>query len=303
MKTKFIPKRLTRFGSRSVLKARKNSPTILVVAGIVGGAVTVVSAVKASRKAEVVINEHNAQRAQIGDIPAKGTVHKDIRKDKQVEVTQLYVNTALELTKVYGPTIILGTLSAGSILYGHKILHGRHVASMAAYSGLMEQFASYRGRVRQTLGEEAERDIYHGAHGEYVEDPNHKGEYKMQPVWAGGDAASDPRRPWFDETNAYFVKDPEQSIMWLTGVERHMNNLLQTRGHLFLNEVLDALYMPRCSAGQQLGWVLGAGGDDFVDFGIHTTNDPHTVAFRNGVENTVRLNLNVDGEVWNLIGN
>lgn len=298
----FIPKGLSRFGNRSVLKARKHSPTILVVAGVVGMGVTVVAAVKASKKAEVVVSDHKAQRVQIGDIPAKNSVAKDVRKAKQVEVLELYYNTGLELTKVYGPTILLGVLSSGSILYGHKILHGRHLATMTAYSGLMEQFASYRGRIRQTLGEKAELDIYNGAHGEYVEDPNHKGEYKLQPVFADGDPSSDVRRPWFDEKNAYFRQDPEVNIMHLTGVQRHMNELFQVRGHLFLNEVLDALNMPRHPEGQILGWVLDAGtGDNFVDFGFLTNDDPHTVAFRNAEVPDVRLNFNVDGIVMDLI--
>lgn len=297
-----VPKGLTRFGSRSVLKARKHSPTILVVAGVVGFGATVVMAVKSSRKAEVVINEHKAQRAQIGDVPKKGEVANDVRKEKQVEVLELYYNTGFELTKVYGPTLIVGMLSAASILYGHKILHGRHVATMAAYSGLFEQFTAYRGRVQQTLGEKAERDIYNGAHGEYVEDPDHKGEYKLQPVFADGNPSASATQPWFDEHNAYYSKDPEVSKMWLTGVQAHMNQLFNIRGHLFLNEVLDALNMPRCAEGQQLGWVLGAGtGDDFVDFGFLTDDTPHTLAFRNGEADTVRLNFNVDGIVWDLI--
>lgn len=297
-----IPKGMSRFGSRSVLKARKHSPTILVVAGVVGFGTTVVMAVKASRKAEVVINEHKAQRVQIGDVPEKGTAPAEVRKEKQREVLALYYNTGFELTKVYGPTLLVGLSSTASILYGHKILHGRHVATMAAYSGLAEQFAAYRGRIRQTLGEKAERDIYNGAHGEYVEDPDHKGEYKLKPVFADGDPSDVVTRPWFDETNAYHSKDPEVTKMWLTGVQRHMNDLLQVRGHLFLNEVLDALYLPRQAEGQQLGWVYGAGtGDDFVDFGFLSDDSPHAIAFRNGEVDTVRLNFNVDGIVWDLI--
>lgn len=294
-----LPKGMTRFGSRSLLKARKSSPTILVVAGVVGMGVTVVSAVVASKKAQPVIDNHKKERADIGYVSK--TASKDVRREQQVQVAELYYHTTTSLAKVYGPTIVLGTLSTASILYGHKILRGRHVATLAAYSGLTEQFAAYRGRVQKTLGEKAERDIFNGAHGEYVEDPDHKGEYKLQPVFPG-DPSSTATRPWFDESNYHFSKDPEITKMWLTGVQTHMNQLFQVRGHIFLNEVLDALNMPRCAEGQQLGWVLGAGtGDDFIDFGFLTDDDPHTVAFRNGAETTVRLNFNVDGIVWDLI--
>lgn len=296
----YIPKGITRFGSRSVLKARKNSPTILVVAGVVGMGATVIMAVKASKAAQPVLDQHKQEREEIGFVPTAAP--KSIRKEQHVRVAELYYHTTLSLAKVYGPSIAVGTLSAASILYGHKILKGRHVATLAAYSGLSEQFASYRGRVRQTLGEKAEKDIFNGAHGEWVEDPDHKGEYKLQPVFDSGDPNATALRPWFDEKNCYHRKDPEVSFLWLQGVQKHMNDLFQVRGHIFLNEVTDALNMPRCAEGQQLGWVLDAGtGDNFIDFGIFDNDDPHTVAFRKGEVDTVRLNFNVDGVVWDLI--
>lgn len=298
---KFIPKRLTRAAGKSSVKLSKHAPTLLVVGGTVGLVATSFVAARAVRKAEPVLAQHKRERAAIGDVPKKGTVSNDDRKLVQVAVLETYYNTSINLAKVYGPAIALGTLSAASILYGHKLIHGRHLATLAAYSGLSEQFAAYRGRVRQTLGEKAEKDIFNGAHGEYVEDPDHKGEYKLQPVWSEGDP-SPSLRPWFDEKNEYCKQDPSVNKMWLTGVQTHMNQLFQVKGHLFLNEVKDALNMPRTPDGQVLGWVLGAGtGDNFVDFGFLASDDPHTVAFRDGLVNTVQLNFNVDGVVHDLI--
>lgn len=302
MKKSFIPKRLSRMSSRSVLKVRKNSPTILVVAGVVGLGVTAVLAAKATPRASVVVNEHKAQRVQIGDVPKKNTVSKEARKDVQVQVLELYYNTGLELTKVYGPTLVVGTLSACSVLYGHKILQGRHVATLTAYSGLTEQFAAYRGRVRQTLGEKAEREIFNGAHGEYVEDPNHPGEYKLQPVYPDGDLTPTSTQVWFDDKNAYYKLDPEINKMHLNAVQEHMNQKLNVYGHVFLNEVKDALALPRTADGQMLGWVYGAGtGDNFIDFGHLSNTDPATDEFRQGLRPDVLLNFNVDGVVYDLI--
>lgn len=301
--TKFIPKRLTRFGARSVLKAQKNSPTILVVAGTIGLVATAVVAVKASRKGDEVVQEHKAERNNIGPIPNKAVASKQVRKDVQVQVVELYYNTGLELVKVYGPTLALGVVSVGSILYGHKILRGRHAATVAAYSGLLEQFTSYRGRVRQTLGEKAERDIYNGAHGERVEDPDHPGEYNLQAKFPDTDPAADVTRPWFQEGNPYFKLDPEVNMMHLNAVQNHLNNMFQVRGHLFLNEVNDALHLPRSSEGQVLGWVLGGThkSDGFIDFGHTSQDDPITQAFRNKERADVRLCFNVDGYVHDLI--
>lgn len=302
MKKNFIPKGLSRFGSRSILKVKKNSPTILVVGGVVGLAATVVVAAKATPKAQKVVAEHKAERANIGDIPKKGTVAKEVRKDQQVQVLELYYNTSLELTKVYGPAVTLGVLSAASVLYGHNLLRGRHLATVAAYSGLSEQFNAYRGRVQKTLGEKAEREIFNGAHGEYVEDPNHPGEYKLQPVYNDNDPAPTSTQVWFNEKNHYYREDPEVNMMHLNAVQTHMNNLLTVRGHVFLNEVKDALSLPRTPDGQVLGWVAGAGtGDDYIDFGHLTNTDPASVAFQRFERPDVQLNFNVDGIVHDLI--
>lgn len=297
----FVPKRLTRFSGKSTAKLSKHAPTILVVGGTIGLVTTVFVAARAVRKAEPVIAQHKAERADIGPVPKKGAVAPDDRKAVQVQIIETYYNTGLSLARVYGPAITIGVLSTASILYGHKLIHGRHLATIAAYSGLSEQFAAYRGRVRQTLGENAEKDIFDGAHGQYVEDPNHKGEFKLQPAWSIGDPDSS-LRPWFNEKNEYFSLEPGVNKMWLTGVQTHMNNMFQARGHLMLNEVKDALNLPRTADGQVLGWVLGAGtGDNFIDFGFLASDDPHTVAFRDGEVATVQFNFNVDGIVHDLI--
>lgn len=300
---KFVPKRARRASARAGLKIQKHSPTILVVGGVVGGITTVVMAVKASKKADVVIENHKAERAEVGPVPSKAVATPEQRKDVQLRVMETYFNTGMNLAKVYGPTLMVGSLSFGSILYGHKILHGRHVASVAAYTGLMEQFGAYRGRVRQTLGEKAELDIYNGAHGEYVEDPDHKGEFKLTPVFADDVKFDAELRPWFDTENPNNNTDPEITKLWLTGQQAYMNQKLQLRGHLMLNEVRDALNLPRTAQGQLLGWVDGnPNGDSFVDFGFMSDDHPSAVAFRAGESRSVRLNFNVDGQVHEFLG-
>lgn len=292
---KLIPNNVSRFGHRSILKLHGASPTIFVVAGVGGLVVTAVMAARATRDIEPILDEHKQARVAIG------YVGKKKNRVQQQELVRLYSKTALKLGKLYAPTIAVGATSTVSVLGGHKILRGRHVATMAAYSGLMEQFTNYRGRVADTLGKEVERGIYNGARGEWQEDPEKKGEYKLQPVH---DKDVDPNafcRPWFDETNSNWTKSPQANYLFLKGVQQHMNNLLVWRGHVFLNEVLDALKIPRTREGQVTGWLYEGDGDGFVDFGFMTSIDPHTVAFCNGLETTVRLNFNIDGPIWNRI--
>lgn len=291
---KFVPKSLSRLTHSSLLKLSANSPTILVVAGVVGLGATAVLAAKATRNIDPVLDEHKQARASIGYVGNSRAQQRDI--------IRLYTETGMRLTRVYGPTLAVGTLSAASILYGHKILRGRHMASLAAYTGLMEQFQSYRGRVAKTLGNEMEKSLYDGAHGEWAEDPEHKGEYKLEAKF-DPDAQSDSYlRPFFDENNVHWTKDPVANYLFLKGVQSHMNNVLQIRGHVFLNDVYDALRIPRTNEGQVAGWVWNSKtGDNYIDFGFMTGREPQTEMFRQGLERSVRLNFNIDGNVLGLI--
>lgn len=295
---KLVPDSVSRFSYRTVLKTRANSPTILVVAGVIGLGATAVLAAKATRNLDPILDDHAKARI---DINADMTL--TTKKDEQKALLNLYMGTGYKLTKLYGPALFVGSTSALAVLGGHKILRGRQIATMAAYSGLLDQFNLYRGRVAKTLGEEVEKGIYEGAHGEWVEDPENKGEYKLKPKFDKA-LAGPPSylRPWFDERNVHWTRDALANKMFLTGVQSHMNNMLQHRGHVFLNDVFDALKIERIPVGQQAGWVWNSRtGDNFIDFGFMSSIDPHSVAFCNGVEKSVQLNFNIDGSVWDQI--
>ena len=291
---KYVPNGLSRFVGRSLLKMNANSPTIMVVAGVVGLGTTAVLAAKATRNIDPVLEKYQKERATIDE-----TAYTRDR-DRQKDLLHLYTMTGRDMAFLYGPTLVVGTISTASVLYGHKVLRGRHLATVAAYTGLMEQFQAYRGRIAKTLGEQAEIDIFNGAHGEWQEDPDHKGEYKLAPVY--DETKTSYLRPWFDQTNINWNRDPVANYLFLKGVQGHMNNTLQTRGHVFLNDVFDSLRIPRCKEGAVVGWKYGnVKGDNYIDFGFMTGQDPQTIGFRNGVENLVQLNFNTDGIIWDQI--
>lgn len=291
----YVPKAVSRAAHRGLLKLNKNSPTILVVAGVVGFGATAVMASKASRKLDVVTAAHKMAREEVDTTPSIKS-----SRDRQMAIVGVYAGTGVELTKLYGPTLVVGALSTVSVLAGHNILKGRYVATMAAYTGLFEQFQSYRGRVVDALGVDRERDLYDGASLVYEEDPDHKGEYKLVSKYPSSENAS-YLRPWFDEANVNWTKDAENNYLFLKGVQSHMNRVLQVKGHVFLNDIMDALRMERTPEGAVTGWLYGGDGDDYIDFGFMTSEDPQTVLFRNGGERSVRLNFNIDGVIWDRI--
>ena len=107
---------------------------------------------------------------------------------------------------------------------------------------------------------------------------------------------------FFDETSPYWYKNPEMNLFFLLAQQNHANEKLKARGYLFLNEVYDMLGMPRTKAGQIVGWVYkenNTDGDNYVDFGIYRTEQ--NAKFVNGFENSVLLDFNVDGPVFDKI--
>lgn len=80
----------------------------------------------------------------------------------------------------------------------------------------------------------------------------------------------------FDESSANWAKNPELNRLFLTAQQNCANHLLNARGHIFLNEIYDALGMPRTSEGQVVGWLKANGSsvefqildDNFIDFNV-----------------------------------
>jgi hypothetical protein len=76
--------------------------------------------------------------------------------------------------------------------------------------------------------------------------------------------------------------------------------MLQARGHVFLNEVYDALGIPRSQAGAVVGWVRGQG-DGYIDFGLFNSENDRARDFVNGYERSILLDFNVNGVIYDLI--
>ena len=92
--------------------------------------------------------------------------------------------------------------------------------------------------------------------------------------------------------------------MYLRRQQEFANEMLRSKGHLFLNEVYDILGFPRTKAGQVVGWIYDEKnpvGDNYVDFGIYDITDERKRDFINGYERSILLDFNVDGNIWDLM--
>lgn len=292
--------------TRLGMKVIKHSPEILMGLGVTGIVTGTVLACKSTLKVGPLMHEHEVDISQIKHTHAMMGIDSEPEYgySYRKEITHRYVKTGVELIKLYSPAISVGVTGLACVLCSHDILKKRNLALTAAYNVVSGHFAEYRGRVRDELGEEKDRYFLGGEKETEFEydnpDPNSK-KKKLK----GKAKIVDPNgfsqyARYFDDASREWQSVPEYNLMFLKSRQAMFNNQLHANGHVFLNEVYDALDIPRTKEGAIVGWVKGHG-DDFIDFGFMNPENAQAMDFINGYNNTVLLDFNVDGIIYDLI--
>ena len=310
MKKAEIMNNVTRTFNRAGLKLKKYSPEIFVGVGVVGVVASAVMACKATTKIDDVLAEQKENIEKTKNyVEEHGYSEKYTEEDHKKDLTIFYSRSAVDLVKLYAPSVILGTVSIAMIINGHRILRKRNVALAAAYATVEKGFKEYRGRVIERFGEELDKELKYNIKAKEVEEvvkDEENGEEKIVKKTvnvADPNLYSDYAR-FFDDGCTGWTKDPEYNLMFLKDQQRYANDLLQSKGHLFLNEVYDMLGIPRTKAGQAVGWIydeVHPVGDNFVDFGLTDIHNAKVRDFVNGYERTILLDFNVDGSILDMI--
>lgn len=287
--------------SKAVMKLKKHSPEILVVAGIAGTVVSAVLACKATTKVAEILDETKGTLDTIHEGMETGAINGQeyTNEDGKKNTVVVYAQTGMKLAKLYGPAIILGTLSVTSILASNNILRLRNVALGAAYAAIDKSFKEYRGRVIERFGEQVDTELKYGIKAKKFEeievDPETGKEKKVKKtVMVADPNLQSDYAVYFDSKSRNYETNPDYNRMFLKAQQAFANDKLQTRGHLFLNEVLDDLDLPRTPAGQIVGWTKD-GPDGYVNFRIveverETEDGRH--------EPALLLDFNVEGNIW-----
>ena len=307
MKQEIINK-ATRLLSSTQYQVKKHSPEILMVAGIAGTIVGTVLACKATTKVSEIIEEKNKNIEDVHTCLEDNT-KEYTEEDSKKDLTIIYAQTGVKLFKLYAPAIGVMALSFASIIAGHKVLKKRNVAIAAAYAVIDKSFKQYRKNVIKEFGEGVDQQMRFGLKSKEIKKKDKDGktvketEYYIDPDANPLDNISEYAR-FFDAASSNFAKDPEYNMMFLRRQQDYANEMLKSRGHLFLNEVYDLLDIPRSKAGQVVGWVYDKNGntkgDNYVDFGLYR-NDQGTRRFVNGLEYNILLDFNVDGVIYDII--
>lgn len=287
---------VTRAVAQTQFFLNKNAPTILTGAGVVGFIATTAATIRATNKANAVLPDITKE---IAEVKTRLEVESDVldEKTKTKALVKIYADSSLTMAKIYVPTLVLGSASIVCVLAGHGIMLKRQASLAAAYTALDAGFKVYRKRVADRLGEDEELDLYRRPNTKMVDSCDDEGQPCEIEVLDDDDSVMPSRySKFFDESSSNWSKTPDYNLFFLRRQQQWANDRLRANGFLFLNEVYEALGLPRTQAGQIVGWKEGTEeGDGFVNFGLYQIGDESNRAFINGYEHTVLLDFNVDG--------
>lgn len=297
-----IMKSISGVVNKTTMSLKKHSPEILVVAGVVGAVASAVIACKATTKVGKITEEaknaidtiHESEKN--GVTPAGETYTKE---DCQKDLAITYVQTGIKYAKLYAPAVILGSLSVTSILASNNILRKRNVALGAAYAAIDKSYKEYRGRVIERFGEQVDQELKYNIKAKKFEEIETDPETGKQKKVKKTVMVTDPNLQsdyavYFDNKSRNYETNIDYNRMFLKAQQQYANDKLQARGHVYLNEVLDDLDLPRTPAGQIVGWTKD-GPDGYINFRIieverETEDGRH--------EPALLLDFNVEGNIW-----
>ena len=306
-----LKNKMTRSLCKAKFKVKKHSPEILVVAGVIGTVTSAVMACRATTKLSKILDEAKETEKTISEgmesryIADQEYTEEDGKKDLRITKVQ----TGLKVVKLYAPAVILGGLSITAMLTSNNILRKRNVSLAAAYAAVDKSFKEYRGRVKERFGEELDKELRYNIKAKEIEEvvkDEKTGKEKVQKKIVN---VSD-----FDDCSEYakfydcgctgWTKDPELNLMFLRKQQDFLNDRLKAEGYLFLNDVYDALGIQKTKIGQIAGWIYDEKnpvGDNYIDFGIYDTHREANRRFVNGLERTILLDFNCDGDILDMM--
>ena len=316
-----IIKTIGKRAGKVMFKVKKHAPEILVFGGIVGTIGGTVMACVASTKVNDVIEGH---KTEIEDIKEeKERAANEIIEDENGEIIEytnkeyykdlaiVYIQTGYEFVKLYGPAVLVGAASIGSILKGHNILKNRYVGALAAAATIDQTFRDYRGRVVERFGEETDEELRYGIETKQIEQTvvNEKGKSKtvkktVKVIQGNISEISDYARV-FKKGNPHWENNKDYNLMFLKAQQRYAKDRLVARGGepVYLNEIYDDCGFERSKAGQVVGWKYSEEcleNDNYIDFRIREVYlenvNPETGEIE--YEEAFLIDPNVDGIVW-----
>lgn len=297
------------------------APTIAFIAGAVGSVAGLYFMWKAARKHDDTVAEAIDIIEEVHEMKEpdeNGVVIDD--KGYRKALVKAYIQAGFKLGKLYAPVAVTEAASIALMSLGYGQLNTRYINTLAACSVVEREYARYRQKVIESLGDDADKEFRLGIKKREVEvpvldddgnpklDKNGKPktkkiqeEYLEDPTLEG----YSPYAVIFDkEHSTRFDGDDETGMAtswynreFLIRAQDYFNMLLGYRvTHIvFLNEILAYLGYEPTQEGQVVGWRLDKDnpiGDNKI---IFVPDELYDETYR---AKSIVLDFNVDGNVW-----
>lgn len=210
-------------GADLLKAAKRRSPELLVVLGVVGFVGTVVMAVKTTPKAQEIIRREERRK------------NGPLTTGEKVAATW----------KIYVPTAVTGLASMACVLGGTATNCKRNAALAAAYATSESTMRLYREKVIETLGEKKEQIVRDEVAKEQIRrDPVQNKQVIITP--RGKTLCYDPL------SGRYFESDIET----IKKAIEELNKKLRNEMYVSLNEYYALIDIPPVKMGDVVGWSV-----------------------------------------------
>lgn len=300
-----------RFVKKLGFKLAQKSPVFMLVGGaafLVGG--TVYSIAKSDKAHDILDKLQNdleqirkdEETADKRHNPEDWYPQENRKKDRRKAYRTMFKSMA----KLYFPVVVLELIGVLLISGSHIMMTKKCAALGSSLAAVTGQFNTYRKRVEDKYGKEAEEAIFYGFQDhevvKTVTGPDGQEQTETKTV-----RTADPCTPYarfIDPCSAMWNKNPHYTLENIVNQQRIANNLLRTYGFLSINDVYKLLNVPLIEGweGNNIGWVYDKGKEDKISFGIYEANREATRRFVNGYEDCVLLDFNVDGDLNQYLG-
>ncbi len=236
---------------------QKNGPHILLGLGLGGSVAATVLACRATLSLDEIEEEAEKLRIHLYEGREKydEKTYPDQNYKKDLLLVEVQKGTQIGL--LYLPSAALMLASFAAIIGGHYMLAQRLGAMAAAYRAVDYGFKAYRAAVVKALGAGKDQEFRNASiiNGLFL--PEKTGENQDDKVLENATFRTTPSQYAFifNRQSCEWSTDPELNEFFIQSQERTLNNWLEIKGHVFLNEVYDMFDMPRTPEGAVVGWL------------------------------------------------
>lgn len=263
----------SQFGAKAKFGLKKHSPELCLIGGIIGFGVTIVLACKATTRVEEVLDQYEEAKAKIEKAKA-AAVDPELPEEERPVFTEEDEKKAkfdatktmwLGMAKKYAPVALSAAISVGLFLTSYKIINGRLVGLMGAYTALDNGFKKYRKNVVDAVGEEKEREIRTGVKKQmgFVKEKDETGkdvvvEKEVLTKDIHDDMPDICSVLWCRETapTTYVNGDQTYNRHTIRSVENTLNHDLIRKGMIMESEMLERLGLKPTNESRLRGWAV-----------------------------------------------